>query len=253
MIACALTGSLSRLQANADSDCKRRTDLDDDIAALRGKLASIDEQRERTFDLLGKSGLAADFVGQKLNALEEERMLLVEAVAKKEKERDELSSQLSGFYESREQIKALIERLQRSAGDAVYKLRSQISSRLKSLVSEIFVAPLGSGPMTGKAITLEGNRIIVVEEQGDSKPVTKQHRRYFLVGFKDGALRAVVPKENEPLEFEHQVVASKELGILLMTPGKKSKQLIRRESRVNLYSPPSPQSSSNRKSKLGLG
>ena len=129
----------------------------------------------------------------------------------------------------------------------MYKLRSQISSRLKALVAEIFVAPLGSAPMTGKAITLKGNRITFVEKERDSKAVTKHHR-YFLVGFKDGTLRAVVPKENDPLEFEEQFVASKKLGILLMSPGKKTRQLMHPKGRVSLYSPPSPQSSSNGKS-----
>ena len=132
---------------------------------------------------------------------------------------------MSGFYESKEQLKALLDRLQQSEGEDVYKLRAQISSRLKSLVSEIFVAPLGSAPMRGKAITLKGKRIVVVEEQADCEA---KHHRYFMVGFKDGTLRSVVPKENDPLEFEEQVVASKALGILLMRPGKKSKQLIRR-------------------------
>ena len=68
---------------------------------------------------------------------------------------------------------------------------------------------------------------MVVEEQADCE--AKDHR-YFMVGFKDGTLRSVVPKENDPLEFEEQVVASKALGILLMRPGKKSKQLMRRGS-----------------------
>ena len=79
--------------------------------------------------------------------------------------------------------------------------------------------------MRGKAITLKGKRIALVEEQGDCEP---KHHRYFWVGFKDGTLRSVVPKENDPLDFEQQVVASEALGILLMTPGRKAKQLMRR-------------------------
>jgi DNA invertase Pin-like site-specific DNA recombinase len=224
-----------------ESETKRRADLDNEITALRGRLASLDEQRERTFELFAKSGCAADFVGQKLHALEDERAQMVNALAQKEQERDRLKSELSGFYESKEQIKALIDRLQQSKDDDVYKLRAQISARLKSLVAEILVAPLGTAPMTGKAITLKGERITVAEQK-DRNPDSK-HPRYFLIGFKDGTLRAVVPKENDPLEFEQQMVASKELGILLTTPGGKTEQLIRRrEHRVSLYSPPSPKS-----------
>ena len=134
----------------SESDSSRRTDLDNGIAALRGKLASLEEQRERTFELFAKSGLAADFVAQKLQELERERLQVVNSLAEKERERDELSSDLSAFYESKEQLKALLDRLQQSEGEDVYKLRAQISSRLKSLVSEIFVAPLGSAPMMSK-------------------------------------------------------------------------------------------------------
>ena len=227
----------------SESDSSRRTALDNGIAAMRGKLASLEEQRERTFELFAKSGLAADFVAQKLQELERERHQVVNSLVEIERERDDLNSDLSGFYESKEQLKALLDRLQQSEGEDVYKLRAQISSRLKSLVSEIFVAPLGSAPMRSKPITLKGKRIVVVEEQADCEPVTK-NPRYFMVGFKDGTLRSVVPKENDPLEFEEQVLASKALGILLMRPGKKSKQLMRRGSRrVSLYRP--PQSSSN--------
>ena len=63
-----------------------------------------------------------------------------------------------------------------------------------------------------------------------------KHHRYFLVGFKDGTLRSVIPKENDPLEFEQQVVASEALGILLMTPGRKSEAADAAGSRrVSLY------------------
>ena len=95
---------------------------------------------------------------------------------------------MSAFYESKEQLKALLDRLQQSEGEDVYKLRAQISSRLKSLVSEIFVAPVGSTPMRGKPITLKGKRITLVE-RGDCEPVTK-HPRYFWVGFKGTSVRS---------------------------------------------------------------
>ena len=174
----------------SESDSSGRTDLDNGIAAMRGKLASLEEQRDRTFELFAKSGLAADFVAQKLQELERERLQVVNSLVEKERERDDLNSDLSGFYESKEQLKALLYRLQQSEGEDVYKLRAQISSRLKSLVSEIFVAPLGSAPIMSRSITLKGKRIVVVED--DCEPVTK-HRRYFSVSFKDGTRRSVTP------------------------------------------------------------
>src|SRR4029079_8411249 len=70
----------------------------------------------------------------------------------KEREASQLGSATNQFYESRDQIKALIEQLQSREGDEIYKLRSQIASKLKSLVSTILVAPLGHAPLTQKTI-----------------------------------------------------------------------------------------------------
>jgi DNA invertase Pin-like site-specific DNA recombinase len=205
-----------------ESDTKRRTDLDNDIAALRGKLASIEQQRERTFELCAKSGRAADFVGQKLSELEGRRIELLEDIAHKERERNELSSDLSAFYESKEQLKALLDRLQQSEGNDVYKLRAQISSRLKSLVSDIFVAPLGSAPLTRKSIEfLEKNHPVdgldVAEHLTSKLAEERENRRYFLIGFKDGTVRGVYPEQGDPLEFEEQIISSEEAGIMRMT------------------------------------
>ena len=206
----------------SESDSSRRTDLDNGIAALRGKLASLEEQRERTFELFAKSGLAADFVAQKLQELERERLQVVNSLAEKERERDELSSDLSAFYESKEQLKALLDRLQQSEGEDVYKLRAQISSRLKSLVSDIFVAPLGSAPLTRKSIKfLKKNHPVdgldVAEHLKSKLAEERENRRYFLIGFKDGTVRGVYPEQGDPLEFEEQIISSEEAGIMRMT------------------------------------
>jgi integrase len=52
----------------SESDSERRADLQNEIAALRGELASIDEKRERTFELFSKAALASDFVGKERDA-----------------------------------------------------------------------------------------------------------------------------------------------------------------------------------------
>src|SRR5262249_35961574 len=63
-----------------ESEPQRRADLDNEIAALHGRLASLEEQRERTFELFAKSGSAADFVGQKLHVLEQKRVQVTDAL-----------------------------------------------------------------------------------------------------------------------------------------------------------------------------
>jgi hypothetical protein len=134
------------------SESKRRVDLQNEITALRGKVASLEEQRERTFGLFHNAGAAANFVGQKLSQLEEQRLTLMEQIAALAKEQDQLSSELRGFYESKEQLKGLIERVPCSSEEDVYKLRAQIAARLKSLVSAVFVAPVGAAPVIRREI-----------------------------------------------------------------------------------------------------
>jgi DNA invertase Pin-like site-specific DNA recombinase len=198
-----------------ESETNGRAALDNDIASLRGRLASLDEQRERTFDLYAKSGSAADFVGQKLHAIEEERTKVVNALAQKEGERDRLKSEIRGFYESKDQIKALLTRLQQPGSDDVYKLRAQISARLKSLVTDIYIAPVGSAPLTRRAIEYLRQRAPEASAEAIANLMARlneerEHRRYFLVGFKDGTLRGVLLSSDDPLQFEAQIVFHRE-------------------------------------------
>jgi len=129
-----------------------RYQLDDEIESIDGKLASVAQEMERALDIGTKAGLASDFVGERLNALARERLELRGSAEEKRRRRTEFTSEVSGFYESKEQIKALLARLQQPDDSEVYKLRSQISSRLKSLVADLVLAPLGFVPSLRTAI-----------------------------------------------------------------------------------------------------
>jgi DNA invertase Pin-like site-specific DNA recombinase len=207
----------------SEAETKQRAELDNNIAALKGRLGSVQEQRERTYGLFLESTLASGFVSQKLNELEQQRVELENAIQEKEKERVALSSDLSEFYESKEQIKALIERLQKSQGDEIYKLRSQIASRLKSLVSTVLVASVGSAPLTRNVINFLKNNhdseaTNVISHLSERLSDERENRRWFAIGFKDGSTRAVYPTEHDPLQFEEQVIASKDEGMIKIHP-----------------------------------
>jgi hypothetical protein len=108
---------------------------------------------EKTYELLSMAGSATNFVAAKLQQLEVRRASVEAELNAKERERSELGSATSQFYESRDQIKALIEQLQSRQGDETYKLRSEIASKLRSLVTTILVAPLGNAPNIQKIIS----------------------------------------------------------------------------------------------------
>ena len=149
------------------AETKKYTNLQNEIESTRGKLAIIMEKIDRLVELFATAGGAADIVGQKLNELEQQRTALEETIRQKENKYVALKSDLAEFYASKEQIKTLIRKIN---GHGTYKLRAEISSRIKSLISTLIIAPAG--------------------------------QRYFCVGFKDGSALGVYPSDNEPLQFD---------------------------------------------------
>jgi hypothetical protein len=200
-------GSLVR-----DDESKTRA-LDDEIAALRGRLASVRAQMEKTYALLDT---APDFIAGKLRELEAQRVECETELKVREAERAALESSRSRFEEGRDEIKALIDRL-RGRGDEVYRLRASIATRLQSIVDRILIAPAGRAPMTRKAIKFlrgqEGSAPAIEHLES-----TVDGSRYFNVAFKGGAMRAVFPDPNDPSRFTMQLTSSREAGVIRHAP-----------------------------------
>jgi hypothetical protein len=144
-------------------------------------------------------------------------------ITSKEAEQREFNARDSRFYTSKEEIKELVSNLQKPPTGELYKVRAQIASRLKVLVQTLLVAPLGEQPkMRG---SIEQLRTTAVDHAGDVidymeqlAAQTDQSRRYFVVGFRDAAMRAVFPVYGDPLRFEQQVVVSEEWGLEVLEP-----------------------------------
>jgi DNA invertase Pin-like site-specific DNA recombinase len=179
---------------HTETDNAQRKRLADEIAALVGQLTDINDQKTRALDLYLQGGTARDFVGQKLNDLEQNTLLLADAIKTKEKELGALTADLAQFYESRDQIKALVEQLQNRDGQDAYKMRSLLASRLKSIVLSMSVASVGSSRLERTALDDEG-----------------EHRRYFYLEFKDGSARAVYPHPDDPVQFAEQIISGDEI------------------------------------------
>jgi DNA invertase Pin-like site-specific DNA recombinase len=196
---------------HSDEEARKRSILESMITALQGEQTAIKQQMEKTYELLSMAGSAANFVAEKLQQLEARRSSVEAELNEKERERSDLGSATSQFYESRDQIKALIDQLQSRQGDETYKLRSQIASKLRSLVTTILVAPLGQAPLTQKTIDFlshESEAQLVIDRMKRMLDDEAEHRRYFAVGFVDGSVRGVYPHKDDPLQFEHQILAN---------------------------------------------
>jgi hypothetical protein len=119
----------------------------------------------------------------------------------KRAERKQLRSLEKTFYESKDEIKSLIARLQnqKSRGEDLYKLRSLAAARTKALVAKLEIAVAGTGPIMDKLI--KGNEATAADAATkklviESIRATK-HRRYFEVTFKDGNWERRIPDKKE--------------------------------------------------------
>jgi len=148
---------------------------------------------------------------------------IAQTEAKVEAARNQLSSMSAAaatYYESRDQIKELINRVKTKSADN-YKTRAQIAARLKSLIDRIDVAVVGQAPSNKRIAnfleTARDEAASSPELQKDAAEVLDLHRsmigesenlRYFLVWFKDGTTRFVWPSADDPLQFEQRMASS---------------------------------------------
>lgn len=187
-----------------------RERLSAEISAIRGELSSAADLMEKTYAMLNAGG-PPEFIAGKLNELVSKREELSRRLTEREAEQNEFNARDSRFYTSKEEIRGLVGKLQMQPSDELYKLRAQIASRLKVLVETLLIAPQGAMPVMQKSIdqlreisTGEDDDVIAHMEQMAAHP--DQSRRYFAVGFRDAAVRAVFPSYGDPLQCE-QVVA----------------------------------------------
>jgi DNA invertase Pin-like site-specific DNA recombinase len=187
---------LERVMHGGD-EARQRSILEERMTALRGEQAAIGQQMDKTYELLGMAGTAAGYVAQKLQTLEARRA----AIEAELREREQESARLGLIVSDGKQVKALIERLQdRNQSDEIYKLRSTIAARLRSLVRIIYVAPVGRGPLT---------QLNIESDEPGTGPVVDEIRRamvtqrYFAVGLHDGSIRVIFPDRDSSLRFTH--------------------------------------------------
>jgi hypothetical protein len=181
----------------SEDETRKRSIIDETVTALRGEQETIRQQMEKTYGLLDVAGSATNFVAQKLQQLEDRRSAVEAELREREQERARLGLTVSDG----KQVKALIERLQdRNPSDEIYKLRSTIAARLRSLVRIIYIAPVGRGLLT---------QLKLEPDEPGAGPVADDIRRamvtwrYFAVGLHDGSVRVIFPDHDASLRFTH--------------------------------------------------
>jgi DNA invertase Pin-like site-specific DNA recombinase len=199
---------------DSEAEVSRRRMTENQVIALRGKLAGAEDQRDRTYELFLSSGETSDFIGKKVTELDARCAELKAAVKAKGEE-------LAGLEHDRiaaQDIRPLIEMMQNQDGDEkVYKLRSQVASRLRSLIKAIYVAPLGTAPLINRLTEFVGDASGSLVEQFE---LMSHDERHFVVLFADGGSRWVFPDPKDPFKISHQIVGDANAARWLDPSGK---------------------------------
>jgi DNA invertase Pin-like site-specific DNA recombinase len=192
---------LPTLIDNADPEKKA---LEEELQSVEGRLLALKNEFEKTYAMLQRleTGVAAkdSLLAAKFNSVQQ-------TYDDTKKRRDDLTSELEkraferrDYYKERRDIRSLIEHLQdrTSRGADLYKLRAQVSDRIKMVIKELRLATDGGEPFVDGRYTYRHPRTISTD--------TPMHGlflqgRFFEVTFKDNTKLGIEPSQNNPLEL----------------------------------------------------
>jgi DNA invertase Pin-like site-specific DNA recombinase len=174
---------------HSDDDAKKRAALEGIATSLKGEVASIKSQMDKTIELLDIAGTAKTYVAGKLQELEERRVRVEKDLAEKEQELARGNTDLNV-----RDVRDLVDRIRNARGEDAYRLRSMIAARLRSIVDTIFIAPAGDAPRLEKTVEfLRGQpdtKIIIKEME---KTVEMHRSRFFIAVLANGTKRICYP------------------------------------------------------------
>jgi hypothetical protein len=208
---------------SAESDAAKRAAIDADIASSRGQLLLLEQKRNKVFELSIEDDLNVVFLATKLREFESLIAKEEKKIAAMQDALGQMSDTAVKFYESRDEIKNLIERVKVKSDDN-YKTRAQIASRLRSLVDRIDVAAVGQSrsnaritkflesiqndPESDSLVRQNAEEVRALHKSGIND---HEHLRFFLVKFKDGTTQFVWPSADDPLQFEQRIAPAFEI------------------------------------------
>lgn len=212
---------LKSILTSNDED-RARNRLTTELAALDGELAAVKKQMEQTYELLSNARRELAFVSNKLGELADKQADLEALRETKRREKSEIDARSELFTTSREEIEALVCRLQGTPSSEIYQLRAQIASRLRALVASLKVAPLGNIKPIDPSLTFEGLRNLSRDKASEvvsrMAEVGGTARRYFAVTFANAATRIIYPNSRDPLQYEMQVEMQADTSFVVDRP-----------------------------------
>ncbi len=187
-----------------EAEAAKRAQLEAKISSLNGRLMLLKKERDDAYDLIKRPGINIDFVGEKLAACEIQITAVEADLTEARNELAALSAAASSYYEGRDQVIELIGRVRDNKGLDTYRARSQIVSRLRSLITRISVASAGNVPLKEKAQKLAEAKGI---DPSFAAVEPLDRLRFFTVVFKNKSSRMVYPDAADPMKFEVQLLS----------------------------------------------
>ena len=186
-------------------DENRRNELIGEIGSLEGKEQSLSRRRSALIEMLSlvqnKQTLASEY-----DSVEGDIISTKDKIVECRKKLMALTLRSEDFYESRNSIKAILQKFEESSVTDVYRVRSLIATRIRAIVEQVMVASLGSQPFVASMLLKEMAKHNADEtkvqdlEESLSAPDTVQ--RYISVRFKDGSLRVLLPHKSDPMRMD---------------------------------------------------
>jgi hypothetical protein len=160
------------------------------IQVLQGRLTILREQQEKVLELYLANTSETSLVARKLAEFEQQIGEIEAEIKRATSAQAAVRAEAKQFARSKDEIKALIDRLQNTTDEETYALRARVASSLRSLVKSVRIAGAGARAVLGfdqinRAFPLPGS------DQSDW--------RYFEVWLKDSSTRIVKPELENPL------------------------------------------------------
>ncbi|OAI45078.1 hypothetical protein AYO42_03480 [Rhizomicrobium sp. SCGC AG-212-E05] len=178
--------------AEMTGDAPARAGLETTIQALTGRIGQAEVERENAYKLITQPGIDIEYVGNKLRTCEESLVSLNAQLKDTQTELSKYSASVTAYYQSREDLGALVEEIGALDGKDGYTLRAGVAAKLKAVISNLEIGPLGSFP--GEALPVTIDEV----DKVDALP-------FFKVTFRDGTVRIVAPHRSEPRKLEMMI------------------------------------------------
>jgi hypothetical protein len=181
-------------------ETERRHVLDRQIEGCRGRIADLEQQLTKRINLIDEVKDPTPIV-KMVDAIGDQIKQVNDELAKASVERDALNATLQAQVQAPGHLKELIEILSSKDTD-LYRVRSQLATTIRHLISEVILAPLHEGDQVdsiewGKDDVEKVEAVILLERVFGLRD--NNATGYYVVRFKNGKFRIDVPPDN-PLE-----------------------------------------------------